>query len=283
MASPAKRRKIDKDIKSSPVSSRNLDYFFGKLKKDVPSRTANGTDHRENSGQDASELTDEQLARKLQAEWDQEAARSTPIPSTSTAEVPTSTQTNSDGQAQHTNGSVGRLYEEDMYGAEDIPVENKAERGNFGDKASADPPLHAKSRDTLSLQSAGSAEDTISLTIPFDESPLTFDPTKYIADLQKHWALEGNDASYALLTRSFVLVNSTQSRIKIVDTLVNFLRTIIEGDPSSLLPAVRIQQEASYCISLSHNPCLSINLRLLYHRSLAAHQLYNRLLNVRLL
>ncbi|KAK5240405.1 hypothetical protein LTR16_010679, partial [Cryomyces antarcticus] len=30
----------------------------------------------------------------------------------------------------------------------------------------------------------------------------------------------------------------TQSRIKIVDTLVNLLRVIIEGDPDSLLPAV---------------------------------------------
>lgn len=42
-----------------------------------------------------------------------------------------------------------------------------------------------------------------------------------------------------------MLVNSTQSRIKIVDTLVNLLRTIIEGDPDSLLPTV--------CIYTSYN------------------------------
>ena len=36
-----------------------------------------------------------------------------------------------------------------------------------------------------------------------------------------------------------MLVNSTQSRIKIVDTLVNLLRVIIEADPKSLLPTVR--------------------------------------------
>lgn len=44
--------------------------------------------------------------------------------------------------------------------------------------------------------------------------------------------------SDALLTRCFVLVSGTSSRIKIVDTLVNCLRVIIEADPDSLLPAV---------------------------------------------
>jgi hypothetical protein len=96
-----------------------------------------------------------------------------------------------------------------------------------------------KSKNTLSLQSTGSAEDTISSNLPLDENPLTFDPAKYVIQLHGHWATEGSDASYALLTRCFVLVNSTQSRIKIVDTLVNLLRVIIETDPSSLLPTVR--------------------------------------------
>jgi DNA ligase 1 len=243
MASPAKRRKIDKEKKSSPVSSRNLDYFFGKQRKDIPGRAGNGTDHREESAHDNSELTDEQLAKKLQAKWDQEATDSAAVTSSSTAYVPTGSQTDADRQVQHPNDSTRVLDEEEIYGAEDNSGGNTAGKGKVEEKASAGPPLYVKSKDTLSLQSAGSVDDTISSTIPFDESPLTFDPTKYVPDLQKHWALEGNDASYALLTRCFVLVNSTQSRIKIVDTLVNFLRTIIEGDPSSLLPAVRIQQE----------------------------------------
>ena len=102
------------------------------------------------------------------------------------------------------------------------------------------PPVsELKNKSTLSLQSAGSAEDTISSAIPFDESPLTFDPSKYIADLQGHWSKEGGDASYASLTHCFVLVNGTQSRIKIVDTLTNMLRLVIESDPTSLLPTVR--------------------------------------------
>jgi len=99
-------------------------------------------------------------------------------------------------------------------------------------------PFESKSKKTLTLQSVGSAEETLSSNIPFDESPLTFNPSKYVADLQVHWAAEGGDASYALLTRCFVLVNGTQSRIKIVDTLVNLLRVLIESDPGSLLPTV---------------------------------------------
>jgi DNA ligase-1 len=99
--------------------------------------------------------------------------------------------------------------------------------------------LQPRSNNTLSLQSTASAEDIISSNVPFDENPLTFNPSKYVAELQGHWAAEGGDASYAILIRCFVLVNSTQSRIKIVDTLVNLLRVIIEADPKSLLPTVR--------------------------------------------
>ncbi|KAL5334019.1 ATP-dependent DNA ligase [Aspergillus crustosus] len=90
----------------------------------------------------------------------------------------------------------------------------------------------------LSLQSSKGTEDTISLAVPFDQSPLVFDSAKYVRILRAHWSAEGGNASYALLTRAFVLANATTSRIRIVDTLVNLLRVLIEGDPSSVLPAV---------------------------------------------
>lgn len=95
-----------------------------------------------------------------------------------------------------------------------------------------------KTKGILSLQSSSGTEDTISLSVPFDQSPLTFDSLKYARELKAHWSTEGGNASYALLTRAFILANATTSRIKIVDTLVNFLRVLIEGDPSSVLPAV---------------------------------------------
>jgi DNA ligase-1 len=159
--------------------------------------------HRNRGPKRRTMKADEQLARKLQAEWDQDLANDGVID-----------QKPETGQAAELSG---------------LPV---------GPALQPDTQEVSKSKTTLSLQASGSAEDTITSNIPFDESPVTFQPAKYIAALQDVWGTEGGSATYALLTRCFVLVNSTQSRIKIVDTLVNLLRVIIEGDPSSLLPAV---------------------------------------------
>jgi DNA ligase-1 len=223
---PAKKRKLN-DSKASPVAARNLDFFFNKQKQPavVPLATVPEA-KQEPSG---ATLTDEELARKLQAEWDKEDSRAA-----GTNEL-------------HTGTSAEQkkpLYPQDV--AEDVS-ENTTSNGEQTPKLEDEEvdvkqkqnPFESKKKNTLTLQSAGSAEETISSNIPFDESPLTFDPSKYVAELQGHWAAEGGDASYALLTRCFVLINSTQSRIKIVDTLVNLLRVLIEGDPSSLLPTVR--------------------------------------------
>ncbi|KAI0165453.1 ATP-dependent DNA ligase [Hypoxylon sp. FL1284] len=216
MPSPAKKRKLNTDSsKPSGLPSRGLEYFFSKQKQE------NGTARKDKNDEILShapaqdhEMTDEELARKLQAEWDKEAeasarASDSPAPArTSDArDVPVTTEGNSRSQASP---------------APTTPVK-KAENQGKG---------------TLSLQSITASVDMVSESIPFDESPLTFDPSKYVPQLQKHWASDGGNASYALLTRCFVLVNSTSSRIKIVDTLVNCLRVLIEGDPDSLLPAV---------------------------------------------
>jgi DNA ligase 1 len=236
MASPAKKRKLNGDSKSSPAAPRNLDYFFGKQRQNVPSRPANNTDQKPSDPVDPSTLTDEELARKLQAEWDQEAAGG------------------SSADQESKDPGVGEGLDSKIVPAkvETAPAGETAADGTGGEtngskgSANVKPELGTKSKNILSLQATGSAEDTITSNIPFDESPLTFEPARYIEDLQGHWAAEGGNASYALLTRCFVLVNSTQSRIKIVDTLVNLLRVIIEGDPSSLLPTVRSKYYSLY-------------------------------------
>lgn len=233
MASPAKRRKKN-DQTSPPATARSLDYFFGKQsqasgakKADVATIAAQVSSR----GTQKAELTDEELARQLQEEWNHEA-----LPALSVQDP------------QHRGQSGGEL---DVDGGTDsnghittcaIPTEVPREPEPSGVDAvdtALSIPRDAGQTKTLSLQSNASAEDTISATIPFDESPLTFQHLKYIDGLKQHWASEGGHASYALLTRCFVLVNSTQSRIKIVDTLVNFLRLVIQADPESLLPAVR--------------------------------------------
>jgi DNA ligase-1 len=203
MVSPTKKRKLNGSSEASPKPARNLDFFFRKQTQEPRAQASNNEGHKTTSPGAEPVLTDEQLARKLQAEWDQDLANGGVID-----------QKPETGQAAELSG---------------LPV---------GPALQPDTQEVSKSKTTLSLQASGSAEDTITSNIPFDESPVTFQPAKYIAALQDVWGTEGGSATYALLTRCFVLVNSTQSRIKIVDTLVNLLRVIIEGDPSSLLPAV---------------------------------------------
>ncbi|KAF1956664.1 ATP-dependent DNA ligase [Byssothecium circinans] len=230
MGSPAKRRKKN-DGSSQPV--RNLNYFFAKQKEDAAkANNATSSEATQEKHVDleegASTLTDEELARKLQAEWNRE-----------------------DQQAAAEQSSA--KSNDDLYAEPDKPTkqdavdqkDNKAD-GTEPENSTSEPPKSAapKQKNTLSLQSTAAEEDTISANIPFDRSPLEFEPAKYIPELQKHWAIEGGHATYALLTRCFCLINSTTSRIKIVDTLVNLLRTIIEGDPESLLPTVWLATNA---------------------------------------
>lgn len=225
MESPAKRRKKNGN-KASPLPARSLDFFFAKqnakangqdaetLTTLADSPNGHGEEEALHTGAETIQ-NDEAFARKLQAEWNNEQkGNGQPNPAQE------ATQTHS------VLDSTSQSLADEPPGPREHPKEELFEDGGNGQSS------------ILSLQSAGSSEDTVTLTVPFDQSPLTFDPTAYVPELQRYWASEGGDASYALLTRCFILVNSTQSRIKIVDTLVNCLRIIIEGDPDSLLPAV---------------------------------------------
>ncbi|OJJ76128.1 hypothetical protein ASPBRDRAFT_38529 [Aspergillus brasiliensis CBS 101740] len=197
MSSPAKKRKRE-DTGSSSQRTRSIASFFQGQASKQAEKTEQAFEAVPKTFTDQT-LSDEALARKLQAEWDQEHALSnaqadTPIPEPTPAQSDTG--------------------------------DNDRE------------PTKVQKKGILSLQSSTGTEDTVSLAVPFDQSPITFDASKYAHELQGHWASDGGDASYALLTRAFVLANATTSRIKIVDTLVNFLRVLIEADPSSVLPAV---------------------------------------------
>ncbi|PYH93284.1 ATP-dependent DNA ligase [Aspergillus ellipticus CBS 707.79] len=199
MSSPAKKRKRD-DPASTSQRTRSIASFF----QGQASKQAEKTQQPLQSVPEApteQTLSDKALARKLQAEWNQEDA----TPDTQTDDTPSSEPTTA------------------------TPL-------NTGDDDRK--PIKVRKNNILSLQSSTGTEDTVSLAVPLDQSPITFDATKYAQELKGHWATDNGDASYALLTRAFVLANATTSRIKIVDTLVNFLRVLIESDPSSVLPAV---------------------------------------------
>jgi DNA ligase 1 len=233
MPSPSKKRKLDNNSKAPAPPSRGLEYFFSKQRQNAEA-TSSTSLHSAPAVEASGQLTDEELARKLQAEWDQEIRNNRN--QTTVQLEPIRVSEPSFSEALDLSQDVNQISSP--------PLSAPAE----------DTPAPVKQVNTLSLQSVAAAEDTISESIPLDESPLTFVPSQYVAQLQAQWATDGGVASYALLTRCFVLVSSTQSRIKIVDTLVNCLRLLIESDPSSLLPAVSpIHRPVVDCLSNDHH------------------------------
>ncbi|KAM0492567.1 hypothetical protein D7B24_000881 [Verticillium nonalfalfae] len=222
MPSPTKKRKLNKD--ASGPTSRGLEYFFSKQKQGDSSAASTPPQLKQDVGEapkSEQELTDEELARKLQAEWDSEVQNTETLSAESQLSLRCSAS-----PALDPSSTVSAQVAKSAA----TPVEENT--------------LASTGPKTLSLSSAAAAGDSLSSTIPLDQSPLVFDPSEYASHLKDHWASEGGDASYALLTRCFVLVNSTQSRIKIVDTLVNFIRLITQTDPESLLPAVWLATNA---------------------------------------
>ncbi|KAL7790279.1 ATP-dependent DNA ligase [Trichoderma ceciliae] len=217
MSSPSKKRKLNSGKKQPATQSKGLEYFFSKQKQADTLAPPAGEDGASSSA--SAVLTDEELARKLQAKWDQEVANK--------AQTTLGDQ-NSTSKEQDVEAIPEALESDSMPTSPSPPAQSAAERT----------PKKQHDKKTLSLQSTGMADDVVTASIPLDESPLVFEPSKYVKELQEFWASDGGDASYALLTRCFVMVSATTSRIKIVDTLVNCLRILIESDPSSLLPAV---------------------------------------------
>lgn len=236
MSTPSKRRKTTHPSTSvQPVKS--LDFFFAKQRQKETDQVTQEQDRRalnnpavedeaEVNARHDGDLSDEQLARRLQAEWDAEERQRQP----------------QQPQQRDTSNEEISVMRKEVAPGEDTTAKEAAE--DVGDDVPNGVQVTENAfaalgkKNTLTLQSATAEEDTISHDIPFDESPLTFDPQKYLPELRKQWATEGDQCTYALLTHCFVLVGSTTSRIKTVDTLVNMLRTLIEGDPDSLLPAV---------------------------------------------
>jgi DNA ligase 1 len=238
MATPTKRRKTN-GFETSHQTVGSLDFFFGKQKEEkvLKARNENGLHDELNhtpgltlgnptDNTTAQTLADEKLARKVQSEWCTEISSHDEVEE---SKVKASLPIKDSGQPTW-NPIVTKQQFSTSLGPK--------KAGRPTEELDAD--FARTVPETLSLQSASSSKDLISSSIPFDVSPLIFDTSLYLPDLKRYWVTEGGNASYGLITRCFVLVNATQSRIKIVDTLVNFLRTIIEGDPGSLLPAVSI-------------------------------------------
>ena len=231
MPSPTKKRKLNNGAKTAAAPNR-LEFFFNKQKQNETPTSASSENESAIDGDPG--ITDEELARRLQAEFDREVASE---PSNSNRDDRESAVEDRQRAGQESEDASSK--KQNSGESSQSRMENVEASEPFTAKPSLPPPDNSKK--VLTLQSSGIAEDAVTSNIPFNESPLTFDPSKHVEELQKHRASDAGNASYALLTRCFVLVSATSSRIKIVDTLVNCLRVLIESDPSSLLPAVSIR------------------------------------------
>jgi DNA ligase-1 len=254
MGTPTKRRKKN-DHQGSNQPIRGLDFFFSRqqaVKKgaaagteEVPTSLYGGGADAQSTGATETKtiVSDEEYAIKLQAEFDEQdrllAAGDT---DGRTKEQKEERPPDRGGFEEDEVAKQGHDEHCDAKNDKEDVDDGQPAVENSKTTSSTSPTVNPfaafRKKNTLSLQSATAEEDTTSYNVSFDESPMTFNPQKYLPDLQKQWAPEGGRITYALLTQGFILINSTQSRIKIVDTLVNLLRTIIEGDPQSLLPAV---------------------------------------------
>jgi DNA ligase-1 len=205
MSSPAKKRKKnDHNASNQPVKS--LDFFFAKQAERIKQPPPPAIEEQPVEGAVDIEETDEQIAKRLQEEFDREY--------------------------QETNNEAPKLE----------PVAKKEVQDEVAPLPLLSPSIPAIQ--TLALQTGvNSTSDQYTNTIPLTDSPLTFSPSTYITTLRSYWP-SNSQATYALLVHAFVLINATASRIKIVDTLTNLVRLIIEADPESLLPAVWLSTNA---------------------------------------
>ncbi|KAK6505390.1 hypothetical protein TWF481_007295 [Arthrobotrys musiformis] len=232
--SPAKRRKKN-DKTGSPSKGPTLDFFFGR-KQPAPSKLKLVSDAESNEG-----LTDEELARKLHEQWAKEDALLSASASKD-AQAGESSQRSVSAEQEAKDRELARKLQEEEDGersnsgkekaVEDYPPESskRGEQSEPPKEPAPPPPADAK----IQLENKPEWDKLID-ELPFDTDPLSFNPEDYKTLIQ---SLPDGKLSYSLLTRAFVLINSTRSRIKIVDTLTNFLRTAIACDPASLLPAV---------------------------------------------
>ncbi|KAK8046920.1 DNA ligase [Apiospora saccharicola] len=172
MPSPAKKRKLNNDGKQPSTPSRGLEYFFSKQKQNGAVQQQSSTDQADGA-EDAKpdhELTDEELARKLQAQWDQEDAQR----AREAADTTNQGIAPAKSESPETSATAAKRTTESAKPCEVAPVDafNRDQKG------------------TLSLLSLAASVDTVSESIPFDESPLDFEPAKYVHLLQDHWSSE---------------------------------------------------------------------------------------------
>ena len=229
--SPSKKRKIETPVK------KGVDFFFKKqLERNQPPAFKEVNGHREKMYvlSDDEELRrkqeeeDEKLAKELQ---DLEGRMGLDDEEFARRLARDYDQLDKENGTKHSTSP--KPEDDDVYG-EQLQSKPKSEPVVSDSVSTAAPPTSI-----LETEMTTPLEEIYS--IPLDKDPLAFDPATD-ASCASTWSVQ--KTPYAFLTHSFILINSTRSRLKITDYLVNTLRVIIHHDPSSLLPLVWLTTNA---------------------------------------
>jgi len=216
--SPPKKRRTE-----IRPANRGIDFFFKKQlqRTKAPKTEDNGVDGNRLFARDEE---DELRRRRQQEEEDEELARQL--------------QDIEDNYEAADAESAKGLSAEDA-----VPERDEANGTPNASATTAKPPREDKIRFTnLELSSANSASTLEDIyAIPLDKEPLQFNP---VTDASTASTWSTGRTPYAFLTHAFILINSTRSRLKIVDCLVNTLRVVTYHDPTSLLPLVWLTTNA---------------------------------------
>ena len=204
MGSPAKRRRKNDGTATPSAGARTLDFFFGKTRFEAAVRKLS---QAPKVVEEAREVR-EPVLQVEEEQTDEDLARKLHEEWNGVSSGSNLVVDSTGASAKDRFTVIEEVVSSEVDQKVEISTENKVDADNADNDHS---------------------------TIPLDQDPLSFDPNSY-SDLTK--SFPNGRATYALLTRAFVLVTSTRSRIKIVDILVNLLRVIIRHDPGSLLPAV---------------------------------------------
>jgi DNA ligase 1 len=202
MPPPAKRRRKN-DFQPPTAPVRSIDYFFNKQKKDYRlDSEGDCIKHGKCAAENApaptlsagESLTDEDLARRLQEEWNRQDFDQQEEKHPETSAPVESVANSQDGPSDIPFPSLSASYSA-------VPDEHS--------NNDARKPEH---KHMLSLQSVTRTEDAATYSIPFDSGPLEFEPDAYIPKLKESWAADGGDAAYGLLTSCLSL--STAPRVE---------------------------------------------------------------------
>ncbi|KAK9376791.1 uncharacterized protein V1513DRAFT_423222 [Lipomyces chichibuensis] len=203
---------------SSPGSKRTLDFFFANrsLNNSPADHTGGIWKPSHQKSENGNEIADEELARKLQAQFDAEYRELNQNTAKQLVQDPEhSTIFDSTGES-NSKSDMLKLSESDITAAEAVDCGVR-------------PPSPAKE---VALKSMAAIYGSIA-TIDFTISPPEFDPIEHLTALKSLVP-----APYLLLTHLFTQVDATRSRIKIINGLTNFIRLLTLLDKSAIISAV---------------------------------------------